>query len=172
MGYYTSVDKIVNTAKSGFSPISDSMYPYMVKNRDFKLVKKTLKLLMPIILAGCTVVFVFAETFCTVLFGTNYAGAAPVLRAVIPIILLTLPNYILGFPTLGAMGLAKHANLSIVFATAVHVAILMVMYFTIGFSMISLALLTSFTTFLIFMYRLVVVVKNRRLLQVGPEQAQ
>ena len=172
VGYYTSVDKIVNTAKSGFSPISDSMYPYMVKNRDFKLVKKTLKLLMPIILAGCTVVFVFAETFCTVLFGTNYAGAAPVLRAVIPIILLTLPNYILGFPTLGAMGLAKHANLSIVFATAVHVAILVVMYFTIGFSMISLALLTSFTTFLIFMYRLVVVVKNRRLLQVGPEQAQ
>jgi O-antigen/teichoic acid export membrane protein len=164
VGFYTSADKIVTTAKNGLSPISDSLYPYMVKNRDFKLVKKTLCLLMPIIFVGCAVVFIFAETFCTVLFGQNYAGAAPVLRAVMPIIVLTLPNYILGFPTLGAMGLAKHANLSIVYATAVHVVLLVIMYWTIGFSMVSLGLLTSFTTFLIFLYRLIVVFKNRRLL--------
>lgn len=170
VGYYTATDKIVNTAKNGFSPISDSMYPYMVKNRDFKLVKKTLTLLMPIITLGCAVVFIFAETFCTVLFGADYAGAAPVLRAVIPIILLTLPNYILGFPTLGAMGLAKHANLSIVFATALHVLILVVLYFTVGFSMIRLALLTSFTTLVIFLYRLVVVLKNKGLLQTPAEK--
>jgi len=52
-GYYTSADKIVTTAKNGLSPISDSLYPYMVKNRDFKPAEKLLKILMPIIIAGC-----------------------------------------------------------------------------------------------------------------------
>lgn len=38
VGYYSLSDKLVTTAKSGLSPISDSMYPYMTKNKDFKLV--------------------------------------------------------------------------------------------------------------------------------------
>ena len=160
-GYYTSADKLVTTAKSGFSPISDSMYPYMVKNRDFKLVKKTLTLLMPVIFLGCVGVFLFAEPFCILVFGEEFAGAAPVLRALMPIIFLTLPNYILGFPTLGAMGLSRHANYSVVAATAVHVVLLLILWFTVGVSMLRLAMLTSFTTFLIFLYRLVVVIRNR-----------
>ena len=47
-GYYTSADKLITTAKSGMSPISDSMYPYMVKNRDFRLIRKSLMLLKPL----------------------------------------------------------------------------------------------------------------------------
>ena len=31
-GYYTSADKILTTAKNGLSPVSDSLYPYMIKN--------------------------------------------------------------------------------------------------------------------------------------------
>ena len=52
VGYYSLADKLVTTAKSGLSPISDSMYPYMTKNKDFKLVWRILKIVMPVIIGG------------------------------------------------------------------------------------------------------------------------
>ena len=35
VGYYSSADRLITTSRSALSPISDSLYPYMVKNRDF-----------------------------------------------------------------------------------------------------------------------------------------
>ena len=40
-GYYASSDKLMNTGKQALSPISDSLYPYMVKNHDYRLVKRS-----------------------------------------------------------------------------------------------------------------------------------
>ncbi len=45
VGYYSSADRLITTGRSALSPISDSLYPYMVKNRDFKLVRKILLIL-------------------------------------------------------------------------------------------------------------------------------
>ena len=87
-GYYTSADKLITTAKSGMSPISDSMYPYMVKNRDFRLIKKSLMLLMPLILVGCVVVGIFARPLCSWFFGPEFADAALVLRVMLPVVCL------------------------------------------------------------------------------------
>ena len=72
----------------------------MMKNRDFKLVKKVLLTLMPIIIVGCAVVFMFAEPLCLWIFGDEYVGTGAVLRALIPTVVFILPNYILGFPKL------------------------------------------------------------------------
>ena len=63
--FYTGADKLVTTAKNGLSPISDSLYPYMTMNRDFKMVKRVLMILEPVIILGCTVVFIFAQPLCT-----------------------------------------------------------------------------------------------------------
>ena len=43
------------------SPIADSLYPHMMKHRNFRLIKKAMLLVYPIILVGCAIVFIFAE---------------------------------------------------------------------------------------------------------------
>lgn len=164
VGYYTAVDKLTSTAKSAFSPLSDSLYPYMIKHRDFKLVKKTLLLAMPVITAGCAVVFIFAEPVCVLLFGQEFASCAPILRAIMPVILVTLPSYILGFPTLSAMGLARIANTSVIISTVFHVAGLVVLFIAGAISPVSLSLLTSGTTCMTMGLRAFAVWKNRALL--------
>ena len=156
-GYYTSADKLITTAKSGMSPISDSMYPYMVKNRDFRLVKKTLKLLMPLILVGCIVVGIFAEPLCVLFFGAEYAESAQVLRVMLPVVVVILPSYILGFPTLSPMGLAKHANYSTIVGSVFYVGAMVALFATGHVTMVTLGLLTSATEILIFLYRFIVV---------------
>ncbi|MBR5137706.1 MAG: oligosaccharide flippase family protein [Clostridia bacterium] len=161
-GLYTSADKLVSTAKSAASPISDSLYPYMMKNKDFKTVRKVLSLIMPVIFLGCTVVFIFAEPLCVWLFGAEFAGTGNVLRALMPSVLFILPNYILGFPTLGAMGLSKYANYSIIAGTIVHIVGLTVIALCGWFSVISVAIMTSITEFVILLYRAFMIWKNRK----------
>lgn len=171
-GYYTSADKLVTTAKSGMSPISDSMYPYMVKNRDFKLVKKVLTILMPLIVLGCAVVFVIAEPLCIWFFGKEYGAVADVLRVLLPVVVVILPSYILGFPTLSPMGLAKHANYSTIFGSVFYLCAILVLFATNHVTMITLAALTSATEILIFLYRLVVVLKYRDRMKPAQERGK
>lgn len=165
IGYYTSADKILTTAKNGFSPISDSLYPYMVKHRDFKPAKKMLKLLMPIIIGGCVIVGIFAKPICVFVFGAEYADTANILRAFLPAIAVMLPSYIFGFPVMGALGISKFTNISILVGTAIHLVGLSVLILTGNFSAVTLAGMTSLSELSIFLYRFIVVCKKRKLLK-------
>lgn len=165
IGYYTLADKLITTAKSGLSPVSDSLYPYMTKNRDFKLIWRILKIIMPVIIGGCAIVFIFARPLCEIVFGAGYGDAAPVLRAMLPVVVVILPSYILGFPTLSAMGLSQYANYSVVFGSTLHVFNLLVLYFTGNMNMVTLGALVSVAEIAILLFRVVVIWKNRALLQ-------
>ncbi len=162
-GYYTSADKIFTTAKNGLSPVSDSLYPYMIKNKDFKLVKKILILLMPIIIFGCVIVGVFSEFICGLIFGKEFVGTAPVLVAMLPAIVAILPSFILGFPTLGAMGLSKYANTSIIVGTITHIVGLSALALSGHLSAVSLAAMTSVSEWAILLFRAFIVIKNRKI---------
>lgn len=160
-GYYTSADRLITVGKNGVSPIADSFYPYMAKNKDFKLVKKVLLILEPIIFVFCAVVFVFAEPFCVWFFGAEYGPTGDVLRAMLPVGVVILPSYILGFPTLTAMNLTKHANYSTVVGSCCQLVMLGVLFLTNHINMITLALSVSITETLILLYRIIIVVKYR-----------
>lgn len=159
-GFYTSADKLVTASKNCFSPISDSLYPYMIKNRDFKMVKKVLGIFMPLILTGCIIVWIFAEPLCVFIFGRDFAGAGRILRALLPVVAVILPSYILGFPTLGAMGLAKYANYSIYIGTVIQLSGIIVLYLSGAISVMSLSIMTSASEVAVFLFRLFTVVKN------------
>lgn len=167
LGYYTSAEKLMSTARSAFSPIADSLYPYMVKNRDYKLVKKMLCLLMPPILLGCAAVWIFAEPFCVLLFGEEFRETAPLLRLLMPVIAISLPTYIFGFPILSPLGLAKYANISVIIGAIVHACMLCTLYLTGYLTVQSICIATCITEFLILTIRISVVVKNRRKLREG-----
>ncbi len=160
-GYFTSADKVMTIAKSTIAPISDSLYPYMVKNRNFSLIKKIFLLIEPVIILGCCIVWLFAEPICVIAFGEEYAGTAPVLKGFIPGIAVLLPSYVLGFPTLGAMKLAKFANYSIFLGTAVHITGLLVLFFSSNVNGVTLACLTSVSEVTIMLFRLFSVIKNK-----------
>lgn len=160
-GYFTSADKIISTAKGAIAPISDSFYPYMVKHKNFKMIARVLLVVEPVILLGCIVVGIFAEPICIIAFGKEFAGAAPVLKAFLPVVVVLLPSYILGFPTLSAMNLSKYANYSIFFGTAVHLIGIVILVATSSISAITLATLSAISETAIMLFRLITVIKHR-----------
>lgn len=166
-GYYAASDKLMDTGKQALMPISDSLYPYMVKHHDYRLVKKVLLILEPIIFVFCTVMFLIAPQFCELFFGEGYAPAGKVLRVMLPTAVVLLPSYICGFPMLSSMGLAKHANYSTVFGSVIHLINLAILYFTGNMNMITLGAAMSVAEILILCYRLAVIWRHRDLLRKG-----
>ncbi len=163
-GFYTAADRGVSTAKSAFFPISDSLYPYMIRNRDFKIVKKILMIAMPILILGCGIVFVFAEPLCVLIFGKEYAPTATVLRMFIPGVIAIFPRYILSYPTLGAMGISKYANYAMFIGMAVHLAGLVIMALFGAISAVTLAAMTSISEWAVLIYIICIIIKNARLM--------
>lgn len=164
-GLYTNADKVIGVARAGMSPIADSLYPHMMKNRNFGIIKKALLFVYPVILAGCAVVFVFAEPLLVLWLGPEGKDVATPLRLMIPAAVFTFPSYVLGHPTLGAMGLIKYANISVVFGTVVYLLGIGAAYVTVGINLVNVCVLASLTEFAIMVFRIVVILKNRRLLR-------
>lgn len=160
-GYYTAADKLITTGRNVLSPISDSLYPYMARHKDFKMVKKVLLIALPPITLFCAACFVWAEPLCKFFLGPEYGPAGTVLRAMLPVGVVTLPNYVLGFPTLGAMGLSKYANYSVIFGSVLHVINLLILFLTGNMNMLSLAILVSVAECAILLFRIVVIVRHR-----------
>ena len=168
-GYYTSANKLITAGKNGLSPVADSLYPYMAKNKDFKLVKKVLLIAEPVIFAFCAAVFVFAKPFCGWFFGEEFTQAGVVLRAMLPVGVVIFPSYILGFPMLTAMGISKHANYSTIFGSVFHLIMLGILFLCGQVNMLSLAISVSVTETVILLYRIIVIFKHRHLLRPSGE---
>ena len=147
------------------SPISDSIYPYMIKQKNFRLVKKIILILEPLILVCCAVLWIIAEPIVRFVCGQGYENAVPMLRAMIPIIAITLPAYLFGYPVLGALNQTKWANWSVVISALFHIIglILLFAFEKIGF--IQIIVLTCITQFLELGIRICVIfreLKKRR----------
>ena len=161
MGYYTASEKLMTTARSVFSPIADSLYPYMVRNRDYKLVKKILCVLMPVIILGCCVVGIYAEPFCALMFGEEYRQSGDMLRLLLPVVVISLPTYLLGFPMLSPMGLAKYVNISVLIGAIVHACQLGALYLLGLLTVKYVCIATCITEFLILFIRAFIAYRYR-----------
>ena len=68
VGYYTSSDKCLSLVKMGSSPIADSLYPYMLNHKNYRLIKRLLGFVMPIITVGVIIIGIYSEPICEFVF--------------------------------------------------------------------------------------------------------
>lgn len=162
IGYYTAADKIVSLVKSGSSPVADSLFPYMVKNKNFRLIKKVLCIFMPVIFVCAAICAVYAEEICVFLFGGEYRHAGLILRLLLPYIIVIFPTYILAFPVMVPLGLTKYANMSNVFGLVIQITLIIAAVICKKVNIYSICIITSITEVSVFMYRLYYVFKKYR----------
>lgn len=158
VGYYSASEKVLSVSKSVVSPIADSLYPYMVKNRDFKLAKRVLLLSAPFILIGGLILMIFADQICSFIFGPEYANAGNIVRCLIPAIMVIVPSYIICFPVLVPLGLSAKANFSNFIGLCVQLILLAILACTRSVSVYTVCLATSCAEVSVFLYRICAVV--------------
>lgn len=162
LALYGTANNLTNMCRTMISPVSDSIYPYMVKNKNYRLVKKLILLFEPVIIAGCILLYFIAPMVIRIVCGNGYDGAVPVLRCMLPLIIISLPTYLCGYPVLGALGRIKVANTSVIVGSLFHILGLFVLYFAGYMNFISVSLLTFATESLVFGIRVFVLIKEKR----------
>ncbi|MDB2106221.1 oligosaccharide flippase family protein [Clostridium paraputrificum] len=160
LGQYGAANNLVSSVKSLFGPVADSIYPYMMQKKNYKLVKVILIICIPLVLIGSSILFFGADVIINTICGDEYVKAIPIFKAMIPMIIMTLPTYLLGYPVLGPLGMMKEANLSIIYASIFHIIGILSLYLCDNISIISIVNLTCFTEFLVLLFRILYVNKG------------
>lgn len=154
LGLYGASNTLINYGKSMFSPIADSLYPYMVKNKNHKLVKRIIFILIPVIVIGCIILYFLSDLFITIMCGKEYLDTVPIFRRMIPMLVITLPTYLYGFPMLGSINRNDKANLSVIIGAIFHFVGLVVLYFSKLLTFYNIIYLTTATETLILIIRI------------------
>lgn len=145
VAYWSLCITMTSAVQAMYSPINSGIYPDMVKTRNFNMIKKTLKLFMPIVFVGCIFTFFIAKYALLVIGGKQYTEAANLLRALIPVLLFSFPSMLLGWPTLGAIGKAKEVTFTTVMTAVLQVVGLIILVPLHQFGLIQIALLRGAT---------------------------
>lgn len=132
------------------------MYPYMVKNKDYLLIKKLLFIVTPILVIGCLIVGIWAEDFCWLLFGPEFTEAALILRFLLPIIPIDFISYLIAFPVLAPLGKITQANFSNIIGAILQISLFFLLLILGKLSVITICIATCFTEISVCVYRVIV----------------
>lgn len=135
VAYWSLCINLTSAAQSLFSPVLNGIYPYMVSSRDISLIKKILALFMPLIAAACFTAYIFSPQLLSIISGEKYIAATPIFRGLLPMVFISFPAMLFGWPCLGAIDKPRETSITTVTAAL--------------FQIISLLLLIAFNRFTI-----------------------
>ncbi|HFU3843574.1 oligosaccharide flippase family protein [Streptococcus iners] len=159
VGYYSFAFRIAQMVFSIYSPIADSLYPYLIRTKDLNIIYKILKITIPALIIISIICFIFIKELTVLIFGIEYIGAIDIIISLIPSMILMFPNYLLGFPALSAINREKYANISIFLSFTVYVLLLLVLWICHRINPISLGYLFSLTTIIEVIFRALIIKK-------------
>lgn len=118
----------VNAVQSLYTPIANSLYPHMIKNRDFGFARKLTLVALPVLVLGIVAYCALSKPIMLVLGGPEYVGGAHVMWMISPIFIFSFYGILIGWPVLGAMGHVKELTVSTLFTGIVNVVSLLALY--------------------------------------------
>ena len=161
IAYWSICMQIINAIQAGYTPVSDAIYPEMVRSKNIKLVNKVIKLFVPFIVTGSIIAFWFGKWALLFLGGNQYVEALPAFRRLIPVLPIGFLAIIFGWPSLGAIGRVKETSISTVIASMFQIVAVTIFFLVGKITLISMAVIRSGTEFVLFGIRLYYFMKYR-----------
>ena len=155
--------QIVTAIQSLYTPITDSIYPQMIKTKSYKLIKRIICIFMPFVICGCILMFFCSRFVLTLLGGDKYIDAVPIMRCLIPVLLFSFPALLFGWPTLGSINKAKEVTVTTIVSALVQIVGLFILILLGMFTPVNIALLRGGVELILFASRYIVFYKNRQL---------
>lgn len=128
LGLYNTAEKFYNAALTVISPVKDVLYPYMAKRQNILLFRKLFIGVVGFTFIGTIILYYFSADIIAFILKDEFIPAAKYLSFFGFVLLFQVPSMMLGYPLLGAVGKAKEANKSVVYATALYSVALIFLY--------------------------------------------
>ena len=160
VAYWGVCIQAVAAVQALYTPITDSLYPGMVRERRFSRIVKAVRLFLPLVLAGCAAAYFLADFGIVLMGGQAYAPAARIFRYLIPVLFFSFFALLFGWPTLGAIDCNAETSRSTVYALSFQVLGLLALLWTGCYSLVAVALLRSATEVVLCGIRMLYIRKN------------
>ncbi|WP_158574796.1 oligosaccharide flippase family protein [Collinsella sp. AF08-23] len=137
VAYWSLALTTVSAVQALYTPISNSLYPYVMSHQDLGLAKKLGLLAAPALIIGTIAYCLLSPQIFLLLGGEEYVKGSWVMVALAAVLPLSFYSILIGWPVLGAMGRVKELTASTLVSGLVNAALLF------GISMLGQASLLS-----------------------------
>jgi len=162
VAYWGLVMQLVGAVNAMYTPITNGIYPSMLRTKSLGFIKKIVLLFMPIVTVGCLICWFGAELIVTIVGGAHYLDAATVFRCMVPVLFLSFGAQLFGWSTLGPIGKTRQTTMTTVITALVQVAGLVVLVAGNWFTLVNIALLRCLTEFLMLALRVGLCIRYRK----------
>lgn len=152
--------QVVTVAKSMYNPITNSIYPHMVLNRDLKLVRKLSVLFSVPLALGCIVIILFGEKIMVLIGGNNYYDVGRILKSLLPVFIASFYSMLYGWPVLGAINMIKETTVTTIIAAFIQIICIVIIILFDKFCLINLAVCCCISEISLLLLRLGVFKRN------------
>lgn len=153
IAYWSISIQIISASQALMTPISDAIYPQMIRTKSRALLYKVLKLFIPFISIGCLLAFWLAPAGMYLVGGAKYLSAVKVFRMLIPVIFFGFFSVIFGWPALGAIGKIKETTKTTVIAVLFQIAAIIILAAMEHFTLYRVAIIRCLTEVILFFLR-------------------
>ena len=123
---YAICDQLYKAGKNATMPVSQALYPYMTRQRNWALFYKILIFVTFGLAFGSFIVSLVSEDLITLVFGENYKAAASTLNVFLFTIVINFISVLFGYPAFGALGRPDFANKTVIFGAGCHIVSLVI----------------------------------------------
>ena len=160
-GYFSLAERIYNAGRSVVSPLTDALYPHMVKTKNWSLTLKIIKLAIIAAIGILGLTYMTADWFFVQLFGSEeYQQSAEIFKILMFAFSFSLISMLIGYPVLGAMGQAKYVNRSVLVGACAHLLFIAALWLMNILSSEMLAVSLVSTELIILLFRLFYLKRN------------
>ena len=162
VAYWGLVMQLVGAVNAMYTPITNGIYPSMLRTKSLGFIKKIVMLFMPVVTVGCLICWFGAELIVTIVGGANYLEAATVFRYMVPVMFMSFGAQLFGWSTLGPIGKTKQTTMTTVVTAVVQAAGLVLLIGVNAFTLLNIALLRCATEFLMLSLRVGLCIRYRK----------
>jgi PST family polysaccharide transporter len=167
VAYWTLAMQMLNAVHVLYNPIINSVYPEMIKNKNLTIIHKIVLFYIPLIIIGCVLVYFLSDWLISWLFTENYLKSATLFKMLIPVLIISFPSMLYGWPCLVSIGKEKVQTITIVLGIVVQLVGISILLFINCFELQNLIIIRCAAELIVCLSRLIVVYKNKRLFMVS-----
>lgn len=154
VAYWGVVMTVINAIQSMYTPVSDGIYPNMIKTKNLNLFLKIVLFFIPFLILGSLCLYFGSSLLVFIIGGDKYLIAAKYLREFIPLIILSFFSILFGWPLLGAIGKIRETTFTTVVASIFQIVGIGILIISHSFTIELLIILRTITELLIVTLRL------------------
>jgi PST family polysaccharide transporter len=150
---YSMAEQLYKAMQSAVSPAASAAYPYMAKEKDLRLMIRLAIAVVSLVILGALIGFFFAPILVTIVFGSDWLVAIPVLNVFFLAIIIHASAVMLGYPFAATLGRLDVANKSVISGALMYLVLLPLWFAIDAVNPLGLAILMLISEFCVFLYR-------------------